>query len=229
MNATVLRPVRFCAASFAALLVALAAPAAAVPVDWSNTFRFSAPGVENPLLQVGFNPQPEPPAGGMLSFGTPPNPAYPPDPIITHSGATTGTPFRLLFGMNAASDLIIVDANFENPGLFVIVLADAAAISDAPRLFEVQLELGTSGGGVPIDWVAFNPQPEPPAIGVEPVSFAADFTFDAFSDATLAIRLHDASGMPLALTQVPEPATLALLAAGLVAAAPRLARRRRAV
>lgn len=210
------------------LLMLLAARTEAVPiaVDWSNTFMFSAPGVQNPLLQVGFNPQPEPPEGGVLSFGAPPNPAYPPDPIITHAGATSGTPFRLLLGVGADTPLYVDTAGFVGPGVYALTIGDLASPTGS-ILFEVRLALGTSGGGLPIDWVAFNPQPEPPALGAGAVSFAADFTFDAFSDATLAIRLMDVAGMPLALTPVTEPTTLALCAASVLVIAPRITRRRR--
>jgi hypothetical protein len=31
-------------------------------VDWSNSFLLQGSGLENPLVRVGFNPQPEPPA-----------------------------------------------------------------------------------------------------------------------------------------------------------------------
>ena len=186
-------------------------------VDWDNSFLFAGTGgIENPLVRVGFNPQPEPPAGGMLTFGTPPDSEYPPDPVITHSGDfNAGAPFRLLFGISNDLGLTILEGSIvDGPGdsslLEFDVLNNLGAL-----VFDVQLEFTTTSGGSPIDWVAFNPQPEPPAIGANGTAFGADFTFSSFSDASLAIRIHDAAGDIITLQQVPEPGTLLLLSVGI--------------
>ena len=85
-----------------------------IDVDWDNSFLFAGSGgLENPLLRVAFNPQPEPPAGGLLSFGPPPRREYPPGPGITHSGDfDVGTPFRLLFGISNGLALTILPGSF---------------------------------------------------------------------------------------------------------------------
>src|SRR5690606_36194859 len=76
----------------ALLIIALTfaghATATPISVDWARSLLFSVGGgLENALLRVAFNPQPEPPAAGQLSFADPTTTGYPPDPIITHSGA----------------------------------------------------------------------------------------------------------------------------------------------
>jgi|GEM_PF-2101120 len=200
--------------------VTLSAP---VSVDWSNSFLFNVSGPENPLLRVAFNPQPEPPAGGLLTMGVPPNPAYPPDPVITHKGISSGTNFRLLAGMSANTSLALLASAFDatDPHLLNLSFGTLPVNNNlgGSPLFEVQIELSTSSGGSPLNLVAFNPQPEPPALGPGAASYGADFTFTSFSDAMAAIRVHDANGAIRSL-KVPEPpgAMLMLLALGLVAA-----------
>ncbi len=198
----------------AGLLLANAAQATVLEnkdVDWGRSLLFAtAGGLENPLVRVGFNPQPEPPAGGVLSFGKPPNPAYPPDPIITHSGDFgAGTPFRLLFGIASGMELTIPTSAVENgPDRSSLFNFDVLDVTGA-RIFDVQLEMTTTSGGLAIDWVAFNPQPEPPALG-DGAMFGADLSFSSFSDVSLAIRIYDAAGTPLTLRAVPEPGIVLL-------------------
>jgi len=186
-------------------------------VDWDHSFLFAGSGgLENPLLRVAFNPQPEPPAGGLLTMGTPPNPAYPPDPVITHSGDfTAGAPFRVLFGIANGMDLNIMEGSFArgpDDGLLEFDVLGALGV----KVFDVELEFSTTSGGATIDWVAFNPQPEPPAIGPGGAAFGADLSFNSFSDVSLAFRVHDAAGGIITLTRVvPEPGSLVLLGAGI--------------
>ncbi len=199
-----------------------------IEVDWGNSYRFAGSGgLENPLLRVAFNPQPEPPAGGALSFGMPPDPAYPPDPVITHSGDfESGQPFRLLFGISNGMDLFLPTSTIvggpDGVSLFLFDVMDAAGL----KVFDVQLELSSSSGGSPIEWVAFNPQPEPPALGEGGALFGADFSFSSFSDVSLAIRVHDAVGGIITLTAIPEPGALLLTASGLLLLARRYSLKR---
>lgn len=209
--------------------------ATAGPVDWSRDFVLAGSGgLDSPLVEVAFNPQPEPPAGGLLTFGPPPMPSYPPDPVIVHTGDfQPGTPFRLLFGIANGMELAIPDASVAaGPGADGLLSFDVLAPSGnqaltrgARKVFEVQLALATTSGGSPLDWQAFNPQPEPPALGPGAAAFGADFSFSSFSDVSLAVRVLDAEGAPLTLTSVSEPGSLALLGMGLAVAA--VTRRRR--
>ncbi len=190
--------------------------------DWSNSFLFGGTGgLENPLLRVAFNPQPEPPNPGVvLSYGHPPDPIYPPDPIITHTGDfDAGKIFRLLFGISNGSSLSINEGTLiTGPGGssvfgFEVFNNLGGAVL---KVFDVHLILTTTSGGVPIDWVAFNPQPEPPRVGADGAAFGADFTFDKFSDVSLTIRVNDAQGTPITLNTIPEPTTLALISLSFV-------------
>ena len=186
-------------------------PVHATEVSWTNTFVFAGSGgITDPLVQVGFNPQPEPPAAGLLSFNDPPVTGFPPDPVITHSGSFNATPFRVIFGITNGVFLNISATAFSaspvgNSFMFD-VMNDFGGV-----VFQVEFEMTTSSGGLPIGWASFNPQPEPPAIGAEAALFGADFTFDSFSDVSLAIRIRDAAGTPIALARVSEPTTFALL------------------
>ena len=199
------------------LLLLAAQPVQATAVSWTNTFVLSGSGgLSNPLVQVGFNPQPEPPANGLLSFNDPPVVGYPPDPFITQSGGFSDevTPFRIVFGITNDEILAIPDSALptgptDHSFQFDVLNATGDLV------FAVEFDMTTTSGGLPINWLAFNPQPEPPALGPSGALFGADFSFTSFSDATLAIRIHDAAGTPIALTQVPEPATIALLGLGL--------------
>jgi hypothetical protein len=201
---------------FSAISTTSALPIDVVKVDWANSYLLAGSGgLENPLLRVAFNPQPEPPAAGVLSYGVPPNPAFPPDPIITNSGDfAEGSMFRLLFGISNELGLLIPEAGIvagpRGSLLDFNVFNDSGAVE-----FVVQLELTSSSGGTSLDWVAFNPQPEPPALGIGAASFGADFSFDSFSDVSLAIRVMDSQGTPITLTQVPVPAPILLLSLGL--------------
>tara|TARA_R110002049_G_scaffold134756_12_gene294324 strand:+ start:1490 stop:2182 length:693 start_codon:yes stop_codon:yes gene_type:complete len=186
-------------------------------VDWGNSYILAGSGgLENPLLRVAFNPQPEPPAAGVLSYGRPMEEGYPPDPIITNTGDfTEGALFRVLFGISGESGLMIPGegvAGGPNGSLLDFnVFNDSGAVA-----FAVQLELTTSSGGNSINWVAFNPQPEPPALGDGAASFGADLSFDSFSDVSMAVRVFDSQGAPITLTQVPLPAPIVLLGLGLM-------------
>jgi len=211
-----------------ALLLALLAShmtgivsAAPVEVDWTRSllFRGSGGGLENPLLQVGFNPQPEPPAPGAFGYADPGMDGYPPDPVITHRDASAGDRFRLLFGIASDVPLVLGDGGFvDDLGQRFVqnVLGGDGTVS---LRYLVEFELTTSSGGAPIDWVMFNPQPEPPALGSAAASFGADFSFDSFSDASLRLRVMDAAGTPVALLRVAEPTSSLLLALGFGCAA----------
>ena len=91
---------------------------------------------------------------------------------------------------------------------------------DGGALYLVHLDLTTSGGGVPasFSWKAFNPQPEPPALGPGAGAVGFDFNFTGLSDAFLKMQVFDAQGQALAFNVVPEAPTwpLVLLGASLL-------------
>ncbi len=202
-------------------LVLLTPAAVAKPVSWDSSFLFSGGGLENPLLRVAFNPQPEPPAAGVLSFQDPPVTGYPPDPVITHNEVATDTPFQLLVGLGTAdTPLSLTSAAFSTPSTLVLTFGSLGGIATpagGAALFDVEIDLTTESGGNPIDIVAFNPQPEPPAVGAGAAAYGAEFLFSSYSAVSAAFRLHDATGTPLTLTRVAEPTLPALLGLGLLA------------
>ncbi|MBU4271217.1 MAG: PEP-CTERM sorting domain-containing protein [Planctomycetes bacterium] len=86
--------------------------------------------------------------------------------------------------------------------------------SAGEKVFDVIFDMGTSSGGVPIDWVGFNPQPEPPGINGDACAIGFDFQFDSYSEATLQFQVLDVDSDPISFTLIPEPTTWVLLASG---------------
>jgi len=184
------------------------AQAALVTNNWGKSFVFQGSGgLSNPLLEIAFNPQPEPPNPGVVSSSRT-------NPVITHSNVNTGTPFQLLFGISGDSPLFIDPSSINRPIAGELQLEFFGGTDD--DAFTVFLMMLTSSSGTPIDWVAFNPQPEPPRLGVGAASFGADFAFSSYSDVTLSIQVLDANGTPISLKQVPEPETVWLIGLGLI-------------
>ncbi|MEK6776864.1 MAG: PEP-CTERM sorting domain-containing protein [bacterium] len=190
------------------LIFASAAPAWAVNVDWDSSFLFQGSGVENPLVLVGFNPQPEPPAMAYLDLGDPER------PTLTFFDNTNPS-FRILFGISDDRALSIVSpgapdakGHFEFQALY----ADTGGMA-----FGVLFDITTSSGGIPDpgSWVGFNPQPEPPALPLGAGAMGFDFNFTQMSDAMLSFQVLGPGGSPVSFAPVPEPASLLLLGTGL--------------
>ena len=129
-------------------------PVASADVDWGKATTFFATGAsgpENPVVLVGFNPQPEPPAALWdLSDPTRPTitfPAQPPEPVRIYMA------FNPAFGINPCVA--------PDPGGFQFEITDA-------HTYRVVVEASQSDGSQldPASLVGFNPQPEPPGSGM---------------------------------------------------------------
>jgi hypothetical protein len=213
----------------AALLCALAAPAQAAPVvDWADAFRLEpSGGLTDPVVLIGFNPQPDPPVRiTTLDLRDPTAPRL----VIT--GQSNPQTFVLFLAIGVGElngDPTSMD--FDLPPLPGADLSSYGfrATGDG-SVHDVLLTFSTSSAGI-IDGtsiVGFNPQPDPPGnFGAFDV-MGLEFSFTTLSDAIVTLQITDQAGAPLSLTAaaVPEPATLSLV--GLGAAAMAWSRRRRA-
>jgi hypothetical protein len=201
------------------------APVQAAPltVDWADAFRLqSGAGLVDPIVLIGFNPQPDPPVRiTTLDLRDPTAPSL----II--AGQTNPQPFILFLAIGVGElyggpDTLTMD--FDLPALTGDDLSSYLfrARGDG-SVHDVSLTFATTTLGI-LDGtsiVGFNPQPDPP------VDFAAfdvlglQFSFTSLSDARVTLRMTDAAGTPLsfaaAAAPVPEPATLTLVGLGATA------------
>lgn len=180
------------------LILGLGCPASC-SADWANSFLFQTTGIDNPLVRVGFNPQPEPP--GKWSFL---DDSVRTRPMIRISdlGVSDGTA-RLLFGISG-------DYEIDAPGVpdgdsfqFTLVGENDAT---------VVLTLFTESGGfvVPGTWEGFNPQPEPPGLGEHSAAIGFEFVFEQSNNllaeaAFMSIQIFDQNNNPIVFSSVPEP------------------------
>ena len=218
-----------CTVVAVALMAAVSAPVRADLVDWSDGFLLQgAGGLENPLVRVGFNPQPEPP-GRVAELSFPPDPIHPPDPghppepvypVLTIPGASEGTFFQLFFAIGLPGRTLTIETPAGLRDDVPTLPLEVMDASGAP-LLTLEFDFATESGGImeSIDASFFNPQPEPPGISGAGV-FGLSFTFTSFSDVSVGFRVFDAEGTQFSFSEVavPEPAGLALVGLGLVAA-----------
>ena len=208
----------FCAG---ALLCALAAPVHAAPiVDWADAFRLEASGgVTDPVVLIGFNPQPDPPVRiTTLDLRDPTAPRL----VITGQSNPQLFILFLAIGVGELHGPGTPMMDFDLPPLSGADLSSYQfrATGDG-SVHDVTLTFSTSSAGI-IDGtsiVGFNPQPDPPGdFGAFDV-MGLEFGFTSLSDAIVTLQITDGAGTPLsfAATTVPEPATLSLLGLGVVA------------
>jgi len=187
--------------------------------------------VVNPGVLVGFNPQPDPPAvRKAIDLSDPTLPS-----VLTGLGdtrdlqflfalqapLTTGSHWSFVLASPPDPENVAFDVKFGDFTMFHVT--GRAAISDGGRLDPASL-------------VGFNPQPDPPGFQ----SFGVALSFlppapalvagvgDVAPFATLAFRMSDADGNVYSFAPVPEPATAAMLLAGIGGVVAWRARRRAA-
>jgi hypothetical protein len=171
-------------------------------------------GVVNPEVLVGFNPQPDPPGGGL----TPTTTLDLTDPLHPSlNNTSTDGPFIVELAL-----LGVGDGTIPLP----------AAPGDGGRTTTRQLIDGEefaftffTGPGLvdQASWGAFNPQPDPPG-DVLGLSYAFEGRIDP--NFTLYIT-EDGQALSFSPATAPEPATWAMLIAGFGAAGAMLRRTRR--
>ncbi len=154
--------------------------ASAQTVDWADAFRFqTSGGFQNPGVYIGFNPQPEPPA-----YVTPPEIDLSestqlrmtiPDIGVSDGGA------QILFALPEEFEFV---AEGEPAGEAFFF----QGVGPSPVNIQLTMTTGSGGTSAPGSWVAFNPQPEPPA-GFNSIGF--EFQFTSFSPATLVVEILD--------------------------------------
>lgn len=182
-----------------------------------------AGGFVHPAMLVGFNPQPEPPAGDvMLDLMNPPAPVitsrsteYPPDPI-----------FEFVIGLThpeAASMFTGFDTIPSPDGLF-----EFGCAFDDGSSFMIRLTLISTSPINRFSWTAFNPQPEPPAF---PGALGFSFTMmtGARGDAeeqSVSVGIEVFNGDNRVSWEIPAAPTAVL---AIIAAVPMVHRRRRAL
>jgi hypothetical protein len=165
----------------------------------------------NPEVLVGFNPQPDPP-------GTPPtflSLTDPTAPVFTNlsPGVTYG--FVISFINFTPPDPC--DMTLPMPGADGKTGFSCSGLTgDVTNSLDAALTF-TGPGGV-VDWVAFNPQPDPPGDVA-----AYDVTFKGDASVTVSISVD---GTPLDFDLVPEPGTLSLFSTALIGLAAWRRRRR---
>jgi hypothetical protein len=198
----------FCLAGMAAL-TAPPVTADTVSVDWNKCFALQEINLHNPRVLASINPQPEPPAPSLPALIL----SNPANPLIQRS--TDGeADFRLLFSLSGLESLIFQAVGApDNSGHY-----DFNALNELEQIvYQVVMDITTSHGGIPVPetWTQINPQPEPPLpAGAAYLGF--DFTFTSQSMATLSFQVLDNQGQALSFSQVPAPASLLLLGAGLI-------------
>lgn len=177
------------------------------PIDWSHTTVLNDSSTGEPRMQLGFYP-PDPVQPSALNLSDP--------TTIISTYSSTNPSSHLVIAMDnefvplSASVSGIPDDNGHFEFGFVNGLSGAS-------VYTVILDLTTSSNGIPdsASWVAFNPQPEPPALSTNASAIEFYFDFTSMSDATLSMQVLDPDGAALAFSNVPIPGAVWLFATGI--------------
>jgi hypothetical protein len=174
-------------------------------------FSTSGPGLVNPEVLVGFNPQPDPPGDSSLVDLRDPT-----HPSITRTGEGF---FTIVFGLQGpgGNDPFTI---FTFPQANPLVTGGRASFS----FFECDGSVRTCDGsvfkvtfdivGFAGSWASFNPQPDPP--GVVGFQFAGDPQLTWSIDVGSLDPNGDFAPLgTLSQSEIPEPTTLALFGVSL--------------
>lgn len=213
---------RIGAAAFAAIMAAGGGQAASVGidsmVDWSTAIAVAVDlgeaGLIDPEIQIGINPQPEPPGMPVVTDMIGPYAAS-----RTFSGVVDDKRFALFLAGGAPSGAAFSPPTLDGRNFPQLVIGFDIGSST----LDIVLDFASGSGGIGsgLDAVSFNPQPEPPALFGQPAaSWGLEFGMTSYSDVTVTMSVLDENGDALRLSpaQVPLPATSPLLAAALVGA-----------
>ncbi len=184
---------------FSIVIMLLSNSAKAALVNWGDSFLLQGESVQNelnPLVLVGFNPQPEPPA--ILSNR---------QPSFDFNDLSPMQVFDLGIAISTQGNnvpLAIVDAELPNED-FLNFSFMVNELENNSNLFSINLEFIPSADIlIDLDTLAFNPQPEPPAqlfsLGAV---FGMGFQFTSFTPMlSVAMQVFDANSNPIAFTEI---------------------------
>ncbi len=177
-----------------------------IAVDWSHSFLLNDLATGEAKIRVAFYP-PDPITPSDLNLSDPS------DVALTYSSSNPAS--HILFAISGGGQQLFVNA----PGAPVKNLFEFDILDVAGALqYSIKLDILTSSNGLPVpgSWVAFNPQPEPPALPVGSAAIGFDFNFSSLSAATMRMQVFDPTGAALSFSAVPLPATAWLFASGLL-------------
>jgi hypothetical protein len=195
------------------LVAAATVPAHATPYnyvfpDGGVGFALTSTGGPlNPGVLVGFNPQPDPPVFGktIITLADPANPVLV-SPGPCHDSVCTST-YNLEMSFQGIGNPVFSIPKPNSDGFTSFSFMTGAA--GIGHQFDVTLHV--TGPTSIESWVAFNPQPDPPADW-----FAFQVGFGTAGDPDLGFSVaEDGNPLQFQLAATPLPAGLPLLATGL--------------
>jgi len=166
-------------------------PIASTTVTWSDAYTLETRGgFENPLVLLGFNPQPDPPGQ---------------DPFLDLSDPTQAK--LQITGTSAPSFEVWIAVGGVGPQPYTIDPSGQLNTGE----FEFGFENGasfvatlsvqaSSGDLVPGSWVWFNPQPDPPGTPDDWLGFSFDVTGGGSPQDVVIVLEISEGGMPLSMS-----------------------------